>query len=135
METTDFKSTPVYLKALEIFKVSRAIACSITDNQNILEMGSSTDRSHRFAEEIVGDSLRLVPQLAVVQNTKNPSLRQTRAKRIRSVSRSLLQKCKKLEFSNSKEREFLVLLNSEIKQFEIIFADWFYNLQINNRKN
>lgn len=135
LEASDFRNSPVYYKALEIFKVSRAIACSISDNSNILEMRISSNPSHRYAEEIVGDSLKLVPQLAVVQNTKSPSLRQRRAKRIRSVSRNLLQKCKKLEFSNSKEREFLVLLNSEIKQFEVIFAEWFYNLQINNRKN
>ena len=127
-ESTDFRNLPVYNKALEIFKVSRAIACSISDNKNIMEMGFSTNFNHQFAGEIVSDSLLLAPELAVVHNTSNPLLRLKKAKNIRKAANRILLQCKKLEFNGVKEKEFLALLKSEILQFDYLFSEWFYKI-------
>ena len=134
-ETTDFKNLPVYNKALEIFKVSRAIACSITNNKNILEMGFSENFNHQFAGEIVSDSLQLAPGLATVHCTSNPSLRLRRAKQIRKAINRILSGCKKLEFDGVREKEFITILRSEIHQFDHLFSEWFYKLQLNRREN
>ncbi len=125
---SDFTQLKVYRKAQEIFKVSRAIACIISDNKNIMEMGISSNYNYHFAGEIVSDSLRLAPGLAVVQNTSNYSLRLKRANNIRKAARRMLIKCRKLEFNGVKETEFLNLLKSELQQFENLFADWLNNL-------
>lgn len=134
-ESSDFRNLPVYNKALEIFKVSRAIACSISDNKNVLEMGFSENFNHQFAGAIVSDSLLLAPELAVVHNTSNPLLRLKKAKNIRKAANRILSQCKKLEFNGVKEKEFLALLKSEIHQFDHLFSEWFYRLQLNRREN
>lgn len=130
-EPKKFHNLLVYRKALEIFKVSRAIACSLSESKNIFEMETSTELSHRFAGQLVTQSLRLAPDLAVVQNASCHDSRLKGAKRIRKASRKLLTKCKKLEFLGVREKEFLDLLKSEILQFEQLFAEWFYNHQLN----
>ncbi|SDS20673.1 hypothetical protein SAMN04487764_1692 [Gillisia sp. Hel1_33_143] len=125
---SNFNQLKVYQKAQEIFKVSRAIACIISDNKNVMEMGISNNYNYHFAGEIVSDSLRLVPSLAVVHNTSNSSLRLKRANNIRKSANRMLIKCRKLEFNGVKETEFLNLLKSEILQFENLFTDWLNNL-------
>ncbi|WP_034890053.1 hypothetical protein [Gillisia sp. Hel_I_29] len=125
---SNFTQLKVYQKAQEIFKVSRAIACIISDNKNVMEMGISNNYNYHFAGEIVSDSLRLVPSLAVVHNTSNSSLRLKRANNIRKSAKRMLIKCRKLEFNGVKETEFLNLLKSEILQFENLFTDWLNNL-------
>lgn len=131
----EFRNLPVYQKALEIFKVSRAIACSISENRNIIEMENSADINHRVAGEIVSDSLSLVPKLALFQNTSNQSIRLKRAKKIQKAARSILLKCKRMEYNGVKEKEFLNLLNSEVHQFNRLFTEWTYRLQLKNRAN
>lgn len=135
MSSPEFRNHPVYQKALEIFKVSRAIACSISDNRNLLEIENSADINHKVAGEIVTDSLSLVPKLALYQNTSNPLLRMKRAKKIQKAARNILLKCKRMEYNGIKEKEFLSLLTSEIQQFNRLFAEWTYNLQLKNRTN
>lgn len=135
MSSPELRNHPVYRKALEIFKVSRAIACSISDNRNILEMDDSADINHRVAGEIVSDSMSLVPKLALFQNAANHTLRLERAKKIQKAARNILLKCKRMEYNGVKEKEFLHLLNSEIRQFNQLFAEWTYNLQLKNRAN
>lgn len=135
MQPVEFSNLPVYKKAIEIFRVSRAIACSISDNRNILEMENSKELNHRFAGELVIDALAIVPELAVVQNTSSHSLRLKRARKIQKAARGILQKCRKLEFKGVKEKEFLSLLKSEIQQFNRIFADWIYTLPMDNKVN
>ncbi len=134
-ETNDFRNLPVYNKALEIFRVSRAIACSISDNKNVLEMSLSANFNHQFAGEIVSDSLQLAPGLATVQCTSNSLLRLRRAKQIRKALNRILSGCKKLEFDGVREKEFLSILRSEIHQFDHLFSEWFFKLEINRKEN
>lgn len=121
---------PIFKKALEIFKVSRAIACSVSDNSNVLQLEYSTNIKHRFAGDLISHSLKLAPELAVLQNSACKTARLKGARRIRKASRNLLVKCQKLELQGVKEKEFLQLLKMEILQFEQLFSEWFYNLQL-----
>ncbi len=135
MSSPELRNHPVYQKALEIYKVSRAIACSISENRNIIEMENSTDINHRVAGEIVSDSMSLVPKLALFQNASSHSLRLKRAKKIQKAAQNILLKCKRMENNGVKEKEFLYLLNSEIQQFNRLFAEWTYHLHWKNRAN
>lgn len=130
-EPKKFHNLLVYRKALEIFRVSRAIACSLSESKNIFELETSTEVSHRFAGQLVTQSLRLAPQLAIVQNAACRDSRIKGAQRIQKASRKLLAKCRKLEFHGVREKEFLDLLKAEILHFEQLFAEWFYNHQLN----
>ena len=93
--------TPVYRKALEIFKLSRAMAVHFTQDKHVLEMATA----------------------------KNYGSRLERIRKIRKASKSLKTLCRNLEFSGVRESEFLGLLKKEIHLFDTMIADWIQQLR------
>ncbi|QED37833.1 hypothetical protein FK178_08905 [Antarcticibacterium arcticum] len=135
MESSNFTQLAIYRKALEIFNVSRGIACAISDNKHILEMGYAADVNQQVAGEIVTDSLRLMPELAAIQNASNSIVRLRRARKIRRSAQQILAKCKRIEYSGMREKEFIGLLKTEIQLFDRLFLDWLNKLQLNHNSN
>lgn len=135
MEPHNFTNLPVYKKALEIFKVSRAIAYNIGNSDHILEMSFAANENKRVAGEIVTASLQLAPALAALQNSSCSSMQLQKANSIRRSSRRILAKCRKMEYLSGKEKEVLRLLKIEIRQFESLFSQWYHQLEYRNRLN
>lgn len=135
MENSNFTQLPIYKKALEIFNVSRGIACALSDNKHVLEMGYSADINQQYAGEIVTYSLNLMPELAAIQNSSTPGARLKRAKRIQRSAREILSKCKKMDFHNNREREFIMLLRKELQHFDSLFSEWFNSLQLKHKRS
>lgn len=135
MENTHFRQTAIFKKALDIFKVSRGIACSISDNKHILEIQHSGNSTEQVAGEIVSDSLRLVPELAAVHNSTNSTLQIRRAKKLRKAARHILAKCSVIEYQAVKERDIILLLKNELQQFDQLFSEWLYNLKLKGGNN
>lgn len=115
---------PVYRKALEIFKISRAMAAYFSEEKNVMEMDLSANPSHQFAGSLVTESLQLAPGIASVATATSKASRLRRIKRIRNAAKNLRNYCKKLEFSGVKELEFLAMLRREIQQFDQMVNDW-----------
>lgn len=116
--------TPIYRKALEIFKLSRAMAVHFTRDKHVFEMEYSTCPKDRYAGELVTQSLQLAPGVASVVTAKCSGSRLERIRNIRSSSKSLKSLCKNLEFSGVKESDFLNLLKKEILVFDKMIAEW-----------
>lgn len=135
MEHQDFTNLPVYKKALEIFKVSRAIAYNIGNSEHILEMSYAVDENKRVAGEIVTASLQLAPALAALQNSSCSNLQLKKANTIRNSAKRILSKCRKMEYLSKREKEILSLLKKEIQQFEGLFSQWYHQLEYRNRPN
>ena len=129
MATVHFTKLPVYLKALEVFKISRAISYCVGDHENIFRLGLSGNSNHKFAHDIVMESLALAPQLAMLQSSDSPSKRLSHINKIKSAAKSIRNKCRKLEIHNLREKEFLSILTIEIQQFEKLFSEWLDNFQ------
>ncbi|SKB65822.1 hypothetical protein SAMN05660776_2330 [Salegentibacter holothuriorum] len=121
--------SPVYHKALEIFKLSRAMAIHFTQDKHVLEMSISACPKDRYAGDLVNESLLLAPGVASVATAKNYSSRLERVRNIRKASKSLKLLCKNLEFSGVRESEFLILLKKEIHLFDKMIADWTQQLR------
>ncbi|HSI70794.1 MAG TPA: hypothetical protein VK941_11210 [Gillisia sp.] len=135
MEHQDLTNLPVYKKALEIFKVSRAIAYNIGNSDHILEMSYSANENKRVAGEIVTASLQLVPALAALQNSSCSNLQLKKANTIRKSARKILAKSRKMEYLSKREKEILLLLKKEIRQFEGLFTQWYLQLEYRDRPN
>lgn len=135
MEPSEFTDLAVYRKALEIFKVTRAIAYNIGNSRSILEMAYSSCHNERVAGELVTHSLQLAPGLAAVRNSQDLQLRQKRAEKLRRSVRKILVKCKKMEFSGEREKEFLTLLRNDLQHFDLLFSEWLIQLQLKHRQN
>jgi hypothetical protein len=119
----------VYRKALEIFKLSRAMAVHFTQDKHVVEMGFSASPKDRYAGDLVTESLQLAPGVAAVASAKNSGSRLERIRNIRRASKSLKLLCKNLEFSDVRESEFLALLRKEIQIFDKMIADWIQQLR------
>lgn len=135
MESSEFTDLAVYRKALEIFKVTRAIAFTIGNSRSILEMAYSSCHNERVAGELVTQSLQLAPGLAAVRNSQDLQLRQKRAEKLRRSVRKILGKCKKMEFRGERENEFLTLLRKDLQHFDLLFSEWLIQLQLKHRQN
>ncbi|WP_037315446.1 hypothetical protein [Salegentibacter sp. Hel_I_6] len=120
---------PVYFKALEIFKLSRAMAVHFTEDKHVLEMGISSSSKDRFAGDLVTESLQLAPGVASVATAKSIGSRLERIRNIRRSSKSLKSLCRSLEFSGVKESEFLNLLRKEIQIFDRMVSDWIQQIR------
>lgn len=117
---------PAYRKALEIFKISRAVASYFSNDKHVLEMHLSSNPQHRFAGFLVTESLQLAPGIASVASAPNKASRLKRIEQLQQAARNLKHQCRSLEFSGVKEIEFLRMLRKEIKQFDKLMSDWIY---------
>lgn len=120
---------PIYRKALEIFKLSRAMAVHFTEDKHVMEMGFSASRKDRYAGDLVTEALQLAPGVASVATAKNYGSRLERIRNIRKASKSLKLLCRNLEFSEVRESEFLTLLKKEIQIFDTMIADWIQKIR------
>lgn len=130
MDSAFHKNTyhlPVYRKALEIFKISRAIAAYFSDDKHVIEMDYSANPKHYQAGFLVTESLQLAPGFASAACAPNSESRLQRVKNIRAVAKNLRLLCRKLEGYGVREVEFLNLLRKEIHLFDKMVADWFKN--------
>lgn len=124
MEVNNFNQLPVYKKALDIFQVSRGIAFALSERRHVLEMEYSTLENERVAGTLVTTSLKLIPELAAIQNATNKENIKKRANKIRRSARLLLTKCRLIERQSQREKEFLRILRSEVNQFDQLFGEW-----------
>ncbi|MFD1095168.1 hypothetical protein [Salegentibacter chungangensis] len=120
---------PAYRKALEIFRISRAVASYFGDDKHVVEMELSASHSHRYAGNLVSESLQLAPGIASILSTGNSEVKLRKIRRIRKAAKSLRLYCKKLEFCGVKEVEFVNLLRKEIRQFEYLTSEWVKQIQ------
>ena len=116
---------PIYRKALEIFKISRAVAAYFSEDKNIMELSYSARPRERFAGNLIADSLQLAPGIASAASASSSASRLQRIRQIRKAAKKLKKQCSNLEFSGVKEVEFVNLLRKEISQFDRMVADWF----------
>lgn len=115
---------PVYRKALEIFKIARAVASYFSDGKQVYEMHISSNKQHRFAGNLVNESLQLAPGIASVVSSSNPQCRLKHIQRLHKAARNLKLQCKKIEIRDVKEIEFLQLLRKEIHIFDKMTSEW-----------
>lgn len=118
---------PVYKKALEIFKISRAMASCFTNDKHVIEMNLSGNPQEYQAGYLVTESLQLAPGIASAACAPNSESRLQRIEKLRTVAKNLKQLCRKLEVCGVKEVEFLNLLRKEIQIFDKMVSDWFHN--------
>ena len=118
---------PVYRKALEIFRISRAMAAYFTNDKHVIEMDLAANPLHFQAGHLVTESLQLAPGIASAACAPNPESRLQRIRNIKAAARNLKSLCRKLECGGVKEVEFLNLLRKEIHTFDSMVSDWFHN--------
>jgi len=124
MAYKNFRNIPVYQKALELGKMSRAIASYVSYNKDILKLYQSNSHRDNIAGSLLTDTILIPEKIAVVENSSSYSERTRTLTFINIMIRNINSYCTGLEKDGVKEKEYLNLLRTEIKSFRRSYKKW-----------
>ena len=124
MAYKNFRNIPVYQKALELGKMSRAIASYVSYNKDILKLYQSNSHRDNIAGSLLTDTILIPEKIALVENSSSYSERTRTLTFINIMIRNINSYCTGLEKDGVKEKEYLNLLRTEIKSFRRSYKKW-----------
>lgn len=104
----------IYQKSLDVFKLSRRIASYITNDKSMLSLYNSVERSDRYVDSLVMNSLGLVPKIVETESEENPRLKLKYAKSLHYFIDIIYQDCLKLENTRIQGKDFVRMLRKEL---------------------
>jgi len=114
----------VYLKALELREISRAIGSYLSFNKDILNLCKSNSLRDNIVDLLIADSVTIPQQIAQVESSKSYKEQIKSVTLINIMIRNISSYCMGLEKDGVKEKEYLNLLKSEISSFRESFKKW-----------
>ena len=124
MTYDNFRSLPVYRKALELCHMSREIASYVSFNKNLRLLSRSNSHRDHIADSLLTDAILIPQKIALAENTSCPDERMKIATYINIMLRNMNSYCLGLEKDGVKEKEYLNLLRQEVKSFRKSFKLW-----------
>lgn len=123
---------PVYIKALELCKISREIASFVTFNKDLLKLYQSNSLRDIIADSILTDSNLIHQKIALAETKGCHSEKVKSAAFINVMTRNIISYCNGLEMDGVKEKEYLNLLRQEVISFRKSFRAWRKSFRDNN---
>ena len=124
MPYKNFKSIPVYRKALDLCTISREIASFVSYNKDLLKLYQSNSLRDHIADSLLTDAILIPQQIAQAETSDSQAVRMKSARFINIMIRNILSYCNGLEKDGVKEQEYLNLLRKEIRSFRKAFRVW-----------
>lgn len=124
MSHNHLSSVPVYRKSLELCSISRAIASYVTFNKDLLKLYKSQGLRDIIAEALLTDAILIPQQIAKAEYSRSRSERLKSATFINIMIRNINSYCRGLEHNGVREKEYLNLLQKEVKSFRKSFKEW-----------
>lgn len=124
MASQNFKSIPVYRKALDLCTISREIASFVTYNKDLLKLYQSNSLRDNIADSLLTDAILIPQQIAQAETSDSQAVRMKSARFINIIIRNITSYCNGLEKDGVKEKEYLNLLRKEIRSFRKTFRVW-----------
>jgi hypothetical protein len=119
---------PIYKKALEIFSLSRRISSYLNYDLAPLKVDGTEDEHIYFSGDIVMQSESLVPEILKAEEKKSSEKKHKHAATVKQLTHLLYKNCKRLEKSNSNGKDFLPILQKELKIFRLLQQHWILTL-------
>lgn len=124
MPYKNFRSIPVYKKALDLCTISREIASFVSYNKDLLKLYQSNSLRDHIADSLLTDVILIPQQIAQAETSDSQAVRMKSARFINIMLRNILSYCNGLEKDGVKEKEYLNLLRKEIRSFRKTFRVW-----------
>lgn len=115
---------PIYKKAIEIFSLSRKISTYLISDLAPLRLDGTEDEHIYFSGDIVQQSESLVPEIIKAEVERSSEKKRKHAASVRRLTWLLNKNCRRLEYSNSDGRDFLLILRRELKKFSKLQRHW-----------
>ncbi len=135
MPYKNFRSIPVYKKALDLCTISREIASFVSYNKDLLKLYQSNSLRDHIADSLLTDAILIPQQIAQAETSDSQAVRMKSARFINIMIRNILSYCNGLEKDGVKEKEYLNLLRQEIRSFRKTFRVWRKSLSRNRGDN
>ncbi len=113
---------------MEIITLSRSISTYLNqDLSSLLEDGSENSHIY-FSGDIVQQSVSLAPEIVKAEQERHSDKKYKHIASIQRLTHLLNKNIKRLEKANSNGKDYLPLLNSELKTFKKLQRSWMLTL-------
>ena len=113
-----------YKKALEIESLSKVISNYLRADLSVLKPNGEEDSNIYFSGDIVRQSDSLAPEIMRAEQEPFSEQKQKHAETLIWLTNRLFINCGRLEKCNSNGREFLSILNRELRKFKKLQKNW-----------
>lgn len=124
MAYKNFKSIPVYRKALDLCNISREIASFVSYNKDLLKLYQSNSLRDNIADSLLTDAILIPKHIAQAETSDSQAVRMKSARFINIMLKNIVSYCNGLEKDGVREKEYLNLLRKEIRSFRKTFRIW-----------
>lgn len=124
MSTKGIRQLPVYQKAIELQSMSRAIALCVAGRKDFLSLCASDSLRDQVTDALLTDTVLIRKQIALAASTPSLHIRRGSLQFISVMIRNLHSYCRGLEMDGVREREYLDLLQAELRSFRKSFKSW-----------
>lgn len=115
---------PVYRKALELQSMSRAIAFCVGGRKDMPDSRTSESLRGQVADALLTDAVLIRKQIALAASTPSLNIRRQSLQFISIMIRNLNSYCKGLERDSVRERDYIRLMQAELRSFRKSFKTW-----------
>jgi len=119
---------PIYQKAIDIITLSRSISTYLNQDLSALLQDGSEDNHIYFSGDIVQQSVSLAPEIVKAEQERHSDKKYKHLASIKRLTYLLNKNIKRLEQCNSNGKDYLPLLNSELKKFKKLQRSWMLTL-------
>lgn len=124
MSFKGINNLPVYRKAVELQSMSRAISYCVGKREQLRQSNSSDSLTDQITDALLTDAVLIRKQIAVAASTSSLNIRRESLQFISIMIRNLNSYCKGLEIDNAREREYIRLMQAELRSFRKSFKAW-----------
>ena len=124
MSAKGISQLPVYRKAIELQSMSRAIAYCVASRKDFLYLYMSDSLRDQVTDALLTDTGLIRKQVALAASTPSVHIRRGSLQFISVMIRNLNSYCKGLEMDGVREREYLELMQRELRIFRKSFRTW-----------
>lgn len=119
---------PIYQKAMDILVLSRNISTYINQDLSYLRPDGSEDTDIYFSGDIVQQSESLAPEIEKAQAERFSDKKHKHLASIERLTHRLHLNCNRLQHCNSNGKDYLPILQKELKKFKRLQRVWMMTL-------
>ncbi|MFD2914878.1 hypothetical protein [Psychroserpens luteus] len=119
---------PIYQKAMDILVLSRNISTYINQDLSYLRPDGSEDSNIYFSGDIIQQSESLAPEIEKAQAELCSVRKHKHLDALERLTHRLHLNCNRLQHCNSNGKDYLPILQNELKKFKRLQRHWMMTL-------
>jgi hypothetical protein len=123
-----YPKSPFYIKAQEIFTLSRGIASYVIEDITFRDPHNHEDPTLYLTGDIIQQSVSLGPEILKAEQQLFQEEKYKHIASVERLSKLLYVNCKRLEKIHSNGKDFLPILRKELKKFKSLQNTWMLTL-------